>query len=284
MLNIRLDMNLRNSFVGVLLLLLASALLAITPFQFQGIFGQEEIEDETPTFDGQNATFVPSEEERNPPPPPSNATTADELPNESLVQDPDSDPLSITNRTEILEILPANATSIISSLDEKLKNDTGVGLAPSEVIEKITSEEPQGNESIIDLASPEEVQEIQSFSLPLTNVTEDEEEDIPLPAANITEVPAEEVPAEEVPAEEVPAEEVTNVTNATGAEEEQPPAEEEQPPAEEEQPPAEEVTNVTNATGLQVPEELPSVLNNTNITSILNNTELEDENGEPIIE
>ena len=272
MLNIRLDMNLRNSFVGVLLLLLASALLAITPFQFQGIFGQEEIEDETPTFDGQNATFVPSEEERNPPPPPSNATTADELPNESLVQDPDSDPLSITNRTEILEILPANATSIISSLDEKLKNDTGVGLAPSEVIEKITSEEPQGNESIIDLASPEEVQEIQSFSLPLTNVTEDEEEDIPLPAANITEVPAEEVPAEEVPAEEV-----TNVTNATGAEEEQPPAEEEQPPAE-------EVTNVTNATGLQVPEELPSVLNNTNITSILNNTELEDENGEPIIE
>ncbi|MGA7007111.1 MAG: hypothetical protein WBY28_08555, partial [Nitrososphaeraceae archaeon] len=47
----------------------------------------------------------------------------------------DSDPLSVTNRTELLEILPLNSSNIIEFVDQELKNDTGVGLVPGSILE-----------------------------------------------------------------------------------------------------------------------------------------------------
>jgi hypothetical protein len=334
MLNVCLKMkHLKYSFVG--LLLLASALFIVIPTQNHGIFGQNAnttntTESENPAFDGQNPGFVPQTEDGTaPPPPPSDATKVEDLPKETLVKDPDSDPLSISNRTEILEVLPANSTKIIKFVDEDLKNTTGVGLAPADVLEKLTSKS-NDNKSILQLATPDEIKQIKIIAI--TNATggEDEEDE---PTANATTEETEggeETNATTVTGGEEPFGIVeTNLTNATGGEEqaqagqgeqqgaadgeeqaqaggeetnvtnatsgEQPAqareeqkqaeGEEEQAnTAEEEQAQAgqgeqeEAITNATNATGTQAPEEL---LNTTNDTSILNTTDSEDENDSP---
>ncbi len=153
---------LKYSFVS--LLLLASVLFIIHPTQSQ-VFGQganttNATETERPTADGLKPGFVPdSEDGAAPPPPPANAITVDKLPKENPVKDPDSDSLSITNRTEILQILPANSSKIIKHVDEDLKNTTGVGLAPRVVLDKLTSES-NDNKSILQLASPEDIKKI----------------------------------------------------------------------------------------------------------------------------
>src|SRR4030095_3526116 len=184
MLNLCLEMKvLKYGFVS--LLLLASVLFIIHPTQSQ-VFGQganttsttNATETERPTDDGLKAGFVPdSEDGAAPPPPPANAITVDKLPKENPVKDPDSDSLSITNRTEILQILPANSTKIIKHVDEDLKNSTGVGLAPSDVLEKITSEKSNDNKSILQIASPEDIKKIESEDSAIANATGGQEEE-----------------------------------------------------------------------------------------------------------
>ena len=184
MLNQCLEMKvLKYGFVS--LLLLASVLFIIHPTQSQ-VFGQganttsttNATESERPTADGLKAGFVPdSEDGAAPPPPPANAITVDKLPKENPVKDPDSDSLSITNRTEILQILPANSSKIIKHVDEDLKNSTGVGLAPSDVLEKITSEKSNDNKSILQVASPEDIKKIESEDSAIANATGGQEEE-----------------------------------------------------------------------------------------------------------
>jgi len=306
--------HLKHSFVG--LLLLASALFIVIPTQNQGIFGQNAnttntTESENPAFDGQNPGFVPQTEDGTaPPPPPSDATKVEDLPKETLDKDPDSDPLSITNRTEILEVLPANSTKIIKFVDEDLKNTTGVGLAPADVLEKLTSKS-NDNKSILQLATPDEIKQIKIIAI--TNATggEDEEDE---PTANATTEETEggeETNATTVTGGEEPFGIVeTNITNATGGEEqaqagqeetnvtnatsgEQPAqTKEEQKQAEGEEEQAktgeeeqaqevggeEAITNATNATAAQPLKEL---LNKANVTSMLNATDSKDENDNP---
>jgi hypothetical protein len=132
-------------FVSVLLL--ASFLMTVPANQYQNIFAQtegeapdvnvtEDIQEnatdtETPPFENQNATFTPPPEgEREAPPVPANAIKGDDLPKETITKDPDSEPLSVTNRTELLEVLPSNSTKIIEHVNEDLKNSTGEGLLP----------------------------------------------------------------------------------------------------------------------------------------------------------
>ena len=285
-------------FVGVLLL--ASFLMTVPANQYQKTFAQtegetpadaqgnvtEDIQEnatdtEIPPFEDQNATFVPPpENEREAPPVPADAISGDELPDEMPVKDPDSVPLSISNRTEILEVLPANSTKIIEHVDSDLKNSSGEGLLPPEILERITSGEGQGNNTILDISSPEELDEIKNFSESTTNQTTEEalEEGEPISISNATNATATEAPPEE-------QEEASNVTNATGLEtnvttatgqEEAEDGEEEQTQAGEGE--QEAITNATNATAAQAPEGL---LNTTNVTSMLNATNLEDENDSP---
>ncbi|HSA73027.1 MAG TPA: hypothetical protein VLD84_03635 [Nitrososphaeraceae archaeon] len=188
MLKVCLEMKfLKYGFVG--LLLLASALFIVIPTQSQVIFGQgtnttNTTDSEIPAFDGQNPGFTPkSEDGAAPPPPPADATTVDELPKETLVKDPDSEALSIANRTEILEMLPANSTKIIKFVDEDLKNSTGVGLAPTDVLDKLTSN-PNDNKSILSLATPEEVKQIESVVVNTTSAPSEEDDEVPV--ANAT--------------------------------------------------------------------------------------------------
>src|SRR5438093_8722018 len=184
MLTLCLEMKvLKYGFVS--LLLLASVFFIIHPTQSQ-VFGQganttnttNATETERTTADGLKPGFVPnSEDGAAPPPPPANAITVDKLPKENPVKDPDSDPLSITNRTEILQILPANSSKIIKHVDEDLKNTTGVGLAPSDVLEKITSEKSNDNKSILQLASPEDIKKIVSEDSTIANATGGQQEE-----------------------------------------------------------------------------------------------------------
>ena len=298
-------------FVSVLLL--ASFLMTVPANQYQKIFAQTEGETpedtqgnvteenqenatdvEIPKFENRTATFVPPPEgERKAPPVPADAIKGDELPDEMPVKDPDSEPLSITNRTEILEVLPANSTKIIEHVDDDLKNSTGEGLLPPAILDKIKSGEGQGNDTILDISSPEELDEIKNFSESTTNQTTEEgvEEGEPISVSNVTNATA----AEAAPEDQEEAEdggEATNVTNATSGEqpaqsrEEQKQAEgeeEQAQTAEEDQQEAEDggeeaITNATNATTTQTPEGL---LNTTNLTSRLNVTDSEDENDNP---
>ena len=298
-------------FVSVLLL--ASFLMTVPANQYQKIFAQTEgetpeetqgnvteenqenaTEVEIPKFENRTAAFVPPPEgERKAPPVPANAIKGDELPDEMPVKDPDSEPLSITNRTEILEVLPANSTKIIEHVDDDLKNSTGEGLLPPALLDKIKSGEGQGNDTILDISSPEELDEIKNFSESTTNQTTEEgvEEGEPISVSNVTNATA----AEAAPEDQEEAEdggEATNVTNATSGEqpaqsrEEQKQAEgeeEQAQTAEEDQQEAEDggeeaITNATNATTTQTPEGL---LNTTNLTSRLNVTDSEDENDNP---
>jgi len=305
MLKVCLEMKLlKYGFVG--LLLLASALFIVVPTQSQVIFGQganttNTTDSETPAFDGQTPGFTPkSEDGAAPPPPPADATTVADLPKETLVKDPDSDALSIGNRTEILEVLPANSSKIIKFVDEDLKNSTGVGLAPTDVLEKLTSN-ANDNKSILSLATPEQVKEIESVVVNTTSAPSEEDDEVPV--SNATSEEEDQAAAEEENAnatstnatdvtgaeQKQTGEEETNMTNATSGEqpaqtrEEQKQAEGEEEQAmtgEEQKQTGEEETNTSpaNATAAETPSES---LNTTNVTSMLNSTDSADENSNP---
>ena len=305
MLKVCLEMKLlKYGFVS--LLLLASALFIVVPTQSQVIFGQganttNTTDSETPAFDGQTPGFTPkSEDGAAPPPPPADATTVADLPKETLVKDPDSDALSIGNRTEILEVLPANSTKIIKFVDDDLKNSTGVGLAPTDVLEKLTSN-ANDNKSILSLATPEQVKEIESVVVNTTSAPSEEDDEVPV--SNATSEEEDQAAAEEENANATSTnatdvtgaelkqtgEEETNMTNATSGEqpaqtrEEQKQAEGEEEQAmtgEEQKQTGEEETNTSpaNATAAETPSES---LNTTNVTSMLNSTDSADENNNP---
>ena len=305
MLKVCLEMKLlKYGFVS--LLLLASALFIVVPTQSQVIFGQganttNTTDSETPAFDGQTPGFTPkSEDGAAPPPPPADATTVADLPKETLVKDPDSDALSIGNRTEILEVLPANSTKIIKFVDDDLKNSTGVGLAPTDVLEKLTSN-ANDNKSILSLATPEQVKEIESVVVNTTSAPSEEDDEVPV--SNATSEEEDQAAAEEENAnatstnatdvtgaeQKQTGEEETNMTNATSGEqpaqtrEEQKQAEGEEEQAmtgEEQKQTGEEETNTSpaNATAAETPSES---LNTTNVTSMLNSTDSADENSNP---
>ena len=226
------DKNLmKYGFVSVILL--ASFLMTVPANQYQKIFAQTEGEApedtqgnvtevnqenatdvEIPKFENGTATFVPPPEgEREAPPVPANAIKGDDLPNETLIKDRDSEPLSVSNRTELLEVLPSNSTKIIEHVNEDLKNSTGEGLLPPAILDKIISGEGQGNDTILDISSPEELDEIKNFSESTTNQTTEEalDEGEPISISNVTNATAGEEPPEE-------QEEASNVTNATGLE------------------------------------------------------------------
>jgi len=278
MLKVCLEMKLlKYGFVG--LLLLASVLFIVVPTQTQVIFGQganttNTTDSETPAFDGQTPGFTPkSEDGAAPPPPPADATTVADLPKETLVKDPDSDALSIGNRTEILEVLPANSTKIIKFVDEDLKNSTGVGLAPIDVLKKLTSN-ANDNKSILSLATPEQVKEIESVVVNTTSAPSEEDDEVPV--ANATSEEEDQAAAEEENANATSTN-ATDVTGgATGNEEDQAAAEEENANAtnatdnngdeqgstgnkEEQADTEEEQTNITNATSATEPNVTSAV-------------------------
>ena len=122
----------------VIITLLAITILTVYGYQMKVAFSQD---DETPNFGGTKAPFTPlPEDDRSPPPPPSNATKVNELPKSLFVEenDTDSEPLVIANKTELLEVLPANATNAIEFIDSSLKNSTGQGLLPAGVLNNVT--------------------------------------------------------------------------------------------------------------------------------------------------
>jgi hypothetical protein len=122
----------------VIITLLAITILTVNGYQMKVAFSQDA---ETPDFGGTKAPFSPlPENERSPPPPPSNATQVNELPKNLFVQenDTDSEPLAIANKTELLEVLPANATNAIEFIDSSLKNSTGQGLLPPGILNNVT--------------------------------------------------------------------------------------------------------------------------------------------------
>ncbi|TLX68004.1 MAG: hypothetical protein E6L03_05300 [Thaumarchaeota archaeon] len=229
---------LKYGFVG--LFLLASAFFIIHPTQNE-VFGQgtnttNTTDTERPTAEGLNPGFVPDTEDgAAPPPPPANAITVDKLPKETPVKDPDSDPLSISNRTEILSILPANSTKIIKFVDEDLKNTTGVGLAPKEVLDKLTSgskdNKSNDNKSLLQLATPNDVKQIESIAVnttgggseedePVTNVTSEKAqpgEQTNATSTNATAVTGEQ-PAQTRGEKQTKGGEEINLTNATSGE------------------------------------------------------------------
>ena len=278
MLKVCLEMKLlKYGFVG--LLLLASALFIVVPTQSEVIFGQganttNTTDSETPAFDGQTPGFTPkSEDGAAPPPPPADATTVADLPKETLVKDPDSDALSIGNRTEILEVLPANSSKIIKFVDEDLKNSTGVGLAPTDVLEKLTSN-ANDNKSILSLATPEEVKEIESVVVNTTSAPSEEDDEVPVANAtsededqaaaeeenanatstNATDVTGGETGNEEVQATVEENANATNATDATGDEQASTGDQEEQQAGT-----GEEQTNITNATTATEPNVTSAV-------------------------
>ena len=203
----------------VILLLLASFLMTVPANQYQKIFAQTEGEapdvnvteniqenatdTEIPPFEDQNATFAPRpESEREAPPVPANAIKVDDLPNETLTKDPDSEPLSVSNRTELLEVLPSNSTKIIEHVNEDLKNSTGEGLLPPAILDKIISGEGQGNDTILDISTPEELDEIKNFSEVTTNQTTEEAMEEGEPISNATNATGTETSSEEQDGEE----------------------------------------------------------------------------------
>src|SRR6476619_2748473 len=212
MLNGCLEMKLlKYGFVVLLILVSAMVIMYPTSIQVfaQGANSTNATGTEVPSFEGAKPLFVPkSEDGAVPPPPPSDAVKVQDLPKENPIKDPDSDPLSITNRTEILQILPVNATKIIKHVDEDLKNSTGIGLAPADVLEKITSEKSNDNKSILQIASPQDIKKIESVDSAIANATggkEDEDE----PVTNAT--------SQKALGEQTNAT-ATNATNATSAE------------------------------------------------------------------
>ena len=299
MLNLCLEMKvLKYGFVS--LLLLAATLFIIHPTQNE-VFGQganttnttNATETERPTADGLKAGFVPdSEDGAAPPPPPANAITVDKLPKENPVKDPDSDSLSITNRTEILQILPANSSKIIKHVDEDLKNTTGVGLAPKEVLDKLTSgskdNKSNDNKSLLQLATPDEVKQIESIAVNTTGAGSEEDE----PVTNATSEKAQaggeaNATATNATSGESPSQTKEQAKQTEGQKEQAKTGAEEQALAG-----TPEVTNMTNATSGEQPSQTgeeqkqtkggdEQSLNTTNVTSMLNATDSKGGNDNP---
>jgi hypothetical protein len=240
------------------ILLLASFLMTVPANQYQSIFaqtGEEGSEDnqqnvteveteenttdvEVPEFENETAAFTPPPEgDREAPPIPSDAIKGADIPKELPPTDTDSQPLSVSNRTELLEVLPANSTKIIEHVDEDLKNSTGEGLLPPAILDKIISGEDQGNNNtILDISTPEELDEIKNFSDSTINQTSEEaveEGDVVSNITNATGLGG------------LLDESVSNATNATSAET---PSEDQEQSDDGEQGDGEAV-NMTNATG-----------------------------------
>jgi hypothetical protein len=229
-----------NSFRILHILILA--LLSGTTLNYVSVLGQ--VEDEIPDFEGINPGFTPPpESQRTPPPPPPDALTVSELPPPSLAQEneTDVDPLSVTNRTEILEILPLNSSNIVKFVDEELKNNTGVGLAPGSILENITLEQenqPGGNLSnatILDMLGPQEKEEVANMTPIIREggeIVDLEEADIA--SANETEDEGEEAvsPPPTTTTNETSTDNATNVASrATEDEEDQVSDEEDEGPS-----------------------------------------------------
>jgi hypothetical protein len=255
MLNGCLEMKLlKYSFVSLLILVSAVVIMHPTTNQVfgQGANSTNSNVTEVPSFDGSKPLFVPkSEDGAAPPPPPSDAVKVQDLPKEKPIKDPDSDPLSITNRTEILQILPANATKIIKHVDEDLKNSTGVGLAPADLLEKITTEKSNDNKSILQIASPQDIKKIETEDSAIANATggkEDEDE----PVTNATNTNA--TNATNATSGETPSQLRENQKQAEGEKEQAKTGAEEQALAG--TPEASNVTNATNATSGETPSQL----------------------------
>src|SRR5919109_461349 len=256
------------------ILLLASFLMTVPANQYQSIFAQTgdqgsednqqnvtetEAEEnatdaEIPEFENQTAAFVPPPEgDREAPPIPADAIKGADIPKEQPPKDTDSQPLSVSNRTELLEVLPANSTKIIEHVDEDLKNSTGEGLLPPAILDKIISGEDQGNNNtILDISTPEEGEVVSN----ITNATGlggllDESVNN-VTNATSAETPSEDQQESEDQEEQGQAKEAVNMTNATtatglgatGSEDQEQQQEEDQ----EEQGQAEEAVNMTNAT------------------------------------
>jgi hypothetical protein len=301
MLNGCLEMKLlKYGFVVLLILVSTMVIMHPTSIQVfaQGANSTNATGTEVPLFDGAKPLFVPkSEDGAVPPPPPSDAIKVQDLPKENPIKDPDTDPLSITNRTEILQILPANATKIIKHVDEDLKNSTGIGLAPADVLENITSGKSNDNKSILEVASPQDIKKIESVDSAVANATggqEDEDEPVTNAtkgiATNATNATSGETPgqtreqqkqsegekeqaktgAEEQALAGTP--EATNMTNATGGEKSAQTGEEQK------QSGGEETTTII---GKQKQSGGEESLNNTNVTSMLNSTDSKDRNNNP---
>jgi hypothetical protein len=242
------------------ILLLASFLMTVPANQYQSIFaqtGEEGSEDnqqnmteveteenttdvEVPEFENETAAFTPPPEgDREAPPIPSDAIKGADIPKEQPPTDTDSQPLSVSNRTELLEVLPANSTKIIEHVDEDLKNSTGEGLLPPAILDKIISGEDQGNNNtILDISTPEELDEIKNFSDSTINQTSEEaveEGDVVSNITNATGLGG------------LLDESMSNATNATS--EETPSEDQEQSEDGEQGAGAGEAVNMTNATG-----------------------------------
>jgi hypothetical protein len=264
----------------VIITLLAITILTVNGYQMKVAFSQDE---ETPDFGGTKAPFTPlPEDDRNPPPPPSNATKVNELPKSLFVEenDTDSEPLVIANKTELLEVLPANATNAIEFIDSSLKNSTGLGLLPSGVLNNVTgagnlnmSSGPTGEKrnitTILDFLNKENLtKEILPLISPANKsvTSEDlEEMDEPQPS-NVTEnaTTSEEQPASEnaTTSEEQPASEnATTSEEQSGKDEAVPPINQES----DQQPPVAED---------EVNTKIKEPLNNTEL-ALSNNTEQE---------
>ena len=265
----------KYGFVSILLI--ASFLMAVPANQYQKVLAQSEGESsednqgnttqvqenvtdaEIPSFENQNATFVPPPEgDREAPPIPADAIKGADLPKETPPKDSDSQPLSVSNRTELLEVLPANSTKIIEHVDQDLKNSTGEGLLPPAILDKIISGEGQNNDTILDISTPQELDEIKNFSDSTTNQTTEEAIDEGEPIANITNATglgglpeagnmnATNATQEETQGNEEQAQtgEAVNMTNATSGAEEDKKSSDNQ----EQQTGAGEAVNMTNAT------------------------------------
>jgi hypothetical protein len=264
----------------VIITLLAITILTVNGYQMKVAFSQDE---ETPDFGGTKAPFTPlPEDDRSPPPPPSNATKVNELPKSLFVEenDTDSEPLVIANKTELLEVLPANATNAIEFIDSSLKNSTGQGLLPAGVLNNVTgagnlnmSSGPTGEKrnitTILDFLNKENLtKEILPLISPANKsvTSEDlEEMDEPQPS-NVTEnaTTSEEQPTSEnaTTSEEQPtSENATTSEEQSGKDEAVPPINQES----DQQPPVAED---------QVNTKIEESLNNTEL-AMSNNTEQE---------
>jgi hypothetical protein len=258
----------------VIITLLAVTILTVNGYQMKVAFSQDE---ETPDFGGTKAPFAPlPEDDRSPPPPPSNATKVNELPKSLFVEenDTDSEPLVIANKTELLEVLPANATNAIEFIDSSLKNSTGQGLLPAGVLNNVTgvgnlnmSSGPTGEKrnitTILDFLNKENLtKEILPLISPANKsvTSEDlEEMDEPQPS-NVTE--------NATTSEEQPTSENATTSEEPGNDEAVPPINQES----DQQPPvAEDKVNTKIEEPLNTTE---LALSNNTEQELLNNTDL----------
>jgi hypothetical protein len=244
------------------ILLLASFLMTVPANQYQSIFaqtGEEGSEDnqqnvteveaeenttdvEIPEFENQTAAFMPPPEgDREAPPIPADAIKGADIPKEEPPKDTDSQPLSVSNRTELLEVLPANSTKIIEHVDEDLKNSTGEGLLPPAILDKIISGDKGNNNSILDISTPEELDEIKNFSDATTNQSSEEAVEEGEVVSNITNATG---------LGDLFDESANNVTNATSAE--TPSEGQQKSEDQQDQGQAGEVVNMTNATSAEM--------------------------------